>query len=186
MRSMAPVRRFAAYDPVQRTLHWLMAALIFVALALGLWARELPRGEFRSDVLWFHKPVGMTILALLLFRIVWRLAKGAPAYVEPLGRMTQAAAHSAHMALYALMLAMPVSGYLLSSAGGNAVSWFGLFTIPDMVPRSRELAEASREAHYVLACTIGIVVALHLAAVVWHAGVKRDTVLTRMWPSYRP
>jgi hypothetical protein len=60
MRSAAAVRRFAAYDPVQRTLHWLMAALIFVALALGFWARELPRGEFRSDVLWFHKPVGMT------------------------------------------------------------------------------------------------------------------------------
>jgi cytochrome b561 len=77
------------------------------------------------------------------------------------------------------MLVMPVSRYLLSNAGGNAVLWFGVFTIPDIALRGRELSEAGREAHYVFAKTIGIVVALHLAAVVRHTAVKRDTVLVR-------
>jgi cytochrome b561 len=186
MRSMAPVRRFAVYDPVQRCFHWLMAALIFVGLALGVWAHELPRGELRSDVLFFHKSIGVTVLALVILRIGWRIASGAPAYAEPLGRLTRGAAHSAHMALYALMVVMPVSGYVLSSAGGNDVSWFGLFSLPSVLPKDGALSQAGREAHYLFAWAIGIVLALHLAAVVWHTTVRRDTVLTRMWPSYRP
>ena len=101
-----------AYDPGLRALHWLMAVLIFVALPLGVWASLLPRGQMRSEVLFFHKSFGVTVLGLIALRIVWRLIAGAPEYVEPLGRLTHAAARAGHLALYALMIAMPVSGYL--------------------------------------------------------------------------
>ncbi len=97
-----------------------------------------------------------------------------------------AAAASAHLALYALMIAMPVSGYIMSSAGGHEVSFFGLVTLPGIVPQSKALAEAASWAHFIFAWAIGIAVALHLSAVVWHARVKRDTVLTRMWSRFRP
>ena len=97
-----------------------MAALIFVAPALGVWASLLPRGETRSEILFVHKSIGVTVLGLVALRIVWRLIVGAPAYAEPLGRLTHAAARAGHLALYALMIAMPVSGYLTSTAGGNA------------------------------------------------------------------
>ncbi len=121
MRAPAPTPRIGVYDRLQRAVHGTMAALIFVGLALGVWAHELPRGDLRDGVLVIHKSIGMTVLALAAFRVVWRIIAGAPAYVEPLGRLTRAAAHSAHAALYALMIAMPVSGYVLSSAGGHAV-----------------------------------------------------------------
>jgi cytochrome b561 len=112
--------------------------------------------------------------------------RGRAAYSEPLGRLVHAAARTGHLALYVLMIAMPVTGYLTSTAGGNEVSWFGLFNLPRLVGKDKFLDEAASWAHLVFAWAIAVVIALHLGAVVWHAGVKRDAVLTRMWPRYRP
>ncbi len=181
-----PPHRVLVYDPGLRALHWLMAVLIFVALPLGVWASLLPRAQMRSEVLFFHKSVGLTVLGLIALRIVWRLIAGAPEYVEPLGRLTHAAARAGHLALYVLMTAMPVSGYLTSTAGGHEVSWFGLFSLPSLVGKDKFLEETTSWAHLVFAWAIAIVLAGHLGAVVWHAGIKHDWVLTRMWPSYRP
>jgi cytochrome b561 len=163
-----------------------MAALIFAALALGVWASLLPRGESRSEILFVHKSIGATVLGLVVLRIMWRLIVGAPAYTEPLGPLTHAAARTGHLALYALMIAMPVSGYLTSTAGGNEVSWFGLFSLPRLVGKDKFLDEAASWAHLVFALAIAIALTAHLGAVVWHAAIKRDSVLTRMWPRYRP
>jgi cytochrome b561 len=127
----------------------------------------------------------MTVLCLVVLRIAWRLISGAPAYAEALGRLTHIAAQSAHFALYALMIAMPVSGYMESAGSGNRIPWFGLFTFPALLPKDASVKAAGGEAHYLLAWTIGFVLAAHLGAVVWHAAIKRDSVLTRMWPSYR-
>jgi cytochrome b561 len=186
MKAFPPPRAVEVYNPVLRTFHWLMAALIFIALALGVWATQLPRGDLRSEVLFAHKSLGITVLALVVLRIFVRLVVGAPAHAERLGRLVRAAAEVEHLALYALMVALPVSGYLTSSAGGHAVSVFGLFTVPDIVPKDKALDEAASQAHYVFAWLMGIALGLHLAAVVWHARVKRDEVLARMWPRFRP
>ena len=173
------------YDPGLRTLHWLMAALIFVALPLGVWASQLPRGEQRSDILFVHKSIGMTVLCLVALRIAWRMIVGAPAYAEALGRQTQAAAHAVHMALYALMIAMPVIGYMTSGAGRHDIPWFGLFNFPNLMTANKALEDGAAQAHYLIAWAIAVVLALHVGAVVSHAGVRRDTILTRMWPGYR-
>jgi len=175
----------AVYNPVLRILHWLMAALIFTALGLGVCSTQLPRNEFRSEVLFFHKSIGVTVLALIALRIMVRVVVGAPPYAQPLGRFTGAAAGAGHLALYALMIALPLTGYLTTSAGGHEAPFFGLFALPNPVPTNRFLDEAASQAHFVFACAIAGVLALHLAAVFWHARVKRDTVLTRMWPRFR-
>jgi len=186
MKAFPPPRIVEVYNPALRMLHWLMAVLIFTALGLGVWATQLPRGDLRSEVLFVHKSFGVAVLALIVVRIVVRLVVGAPAYAERLGRVTRAASEAGHLALYLLMIALPVSGYLTSSAGGHAVSVFGLFTVPDIVPKDKALDEAASQAHFVFAWAMGIALAVHLAAVAWHARVKRDTVLTRMWPRFRP
>ena len=186
MKVFPPPRAVAAYNPGLRTIHWLMAALIFVALPLGVWASLLPSGgRTRLEILFFHKSIGVTVLGLIALRIVWRLIVGAPAYAEPLGKLTQAASRAGHLALYALMIAMPASGYLASTAGGRPVSWFGLFELPRLVAKDKVLAVAASWAHLVFAWMLALMLATHLTAVVWHAMVKRDSVLTRMWPSFR-
>jgi cytochrome b561 len=185
MKAFPPPRAAPVHDPGLRTLHWLMATLIFVALPLGVGAALLPRGDTRSEVMFVHKSVGMTVLCLVVVRIVWRVIVGAPDYAEPLGRLNHAAARSAHVALYALMIAMPVSGYVLSTGGGHDVPWFGLFSFPILLPKDQALSAAGNWAHFLFACAIAFMLAAHLGAVVWHVAVKRDSVLTRMWPSYR-
>ena len=180
-------REVAAYDPGLRTIHWLMAALIFVTLPLGVWASLLPGGSARRvEILFFHKSIGVTVLGLVALRIVWRLIVGAPAYAEPLGKFIHVASRAGHLALYALMIAMPVSGYLGSIAGGHPVSWLGLFELPRLVAKDKVLAVTASSAHLVFAWMLAFVLAAHLSAVVWHAMLKRDSVLTRMWPSFRP
>ena len=187
MKAFPPPREVVAYDPGLRTLHWLMAALIFVALPLGVWASLLPSGDaMRVEILFFHKSIGVTVFGLIALRIVWRLIVGAPAYAEPLGKVIRVASRAGHLALYALMIAMPVSGYVASTAGGRAVPWFGLFELPGLVAKDRSLAVAASWAHLVFAWMLAFVLAAHLGAVVWHAIINRDSVLTRMWPSFRP
>jgi len=186
MKAFPPPRRVAVYNPALRTVHWLMALLIITALGLGVWAINLPRGDLRTEVLFVHKSFGITLLALVILRIVIRLIVGAPAYAVPLGRLVHAAAEAGHLTLYALMIAMPASGYVKSAAGGKAVSVFGLFSVPVIIPEDKGLADAAGLAHYVFAWALGAVLILHVAAVVWHARVKRDEVLTRMWPRFRP
>jgi cytochrome b561 len=187
MKAFPSPRAVATYDPGLRTIHWLMAALIFVALPLGVWASLLPGGSgTRIEILFFHKSIGVTVFGLIALRIVWRLIVGAPAYAEPLGKVIRVASRAGHLALYALMIAMPVSGYVASSAGGRAVPWFGLFELPRLVAKDRSLAVAASWAHLVFAWMLAFVLVVHLGAVVWHATIKRDSVLTRMWPSFRP
>jgi cytochrome b561 len=187
MKAFPPPREVVAYDPGLRTLHWLTAALIFVALPLGVWASLLPSGgAMRVEILFFHKSIGVTVFGLIALRIVWRLIVGAPAYAEPLGKAIRVASRAGHLALYALMIAMPVSGYVASTAGGRAVPWFGLFDLPRLVAKDRSLAVAASWAHLVFAWMLAFVLAAHLGAVIWHAAIRHDSVLTRMWPSFRP
>jgi len=186
VKAFPPPRVVAVYNPVLRTFHWLMALMIFIALGLGVWAINLPRSDLRAEVLFIHKSLGITLLALVVLRMAIRLVVGAPAYAVPLGKFVHGAAGAGHLALYALMVAMPLSGYVKSAAGGSGVSFFGLFSVPALVSKDKGLAEAAGQAHYLFAWLLGTVLVLHLAAVVWHAGVKRDAVLTRMWPRYQP
>jgi cytochrome b561 len=186
MKVFPTPRAAAVYHPGLRLLHWLMAALIFVALPLGVWASLTPRGPQRSEILFFHKSIGMTVLGLVALRIVWRLIVGAPAYAEALGRLTHAAARSAHIGLYALMIGLPVSGYLSSNGAGTVVSWFGLFSFPHLFSKNDTLRIAAGQAHFVFAWTIAFVLVAHVGAAVWHAAIRRDSILTRMWPAFRP
>jgi cytochrome b561 len=108
--------------------------------------------------------------------------RGRAAYSEPLGKLTPAALRTGHLALYVLTIAMPISGHLMSSAGGNEVSWFGLFSLPRLLGKDKFLDEAASWAHLVFAWAIAIALTAHL----WHAATKRDSVPARMWPRYRP
>lgn len=169
------------FGRTQRWLHWSMALLIFAAIGLGVVSAYYPSGQQpRQGLLELHKSIGFTILALLIVRIVWRLVSGEPPYRRPLGHLTEMAARAGHLALYGLMLFMPLSGYLFSGAGGYSLPWFGLFQWPRLVPRDHALSEWGQMLHDRGAWVLVAVLALHLGAVCWHQFVKRDEVLSRM------
>ena len=138
------------YGRISQCFHWLMALGIIFMLALGLLIDELP-GEWKRDAVGLHKSVGIILLVLAVIRLGWRFANIQPAMPQTVKKIQGQAAKIAHWALYALMFAMPVSGWLMSSAFGKPVSVFGLVTLPDMLAKDRELGGLLKDAHEVIA-----------------------------------
>jgi cytochrome b561 len=179
---MGDLRNLSAYAAPLRALHWLMAAIIFTAIGLGISAINLPRGALRVELLEFHKSLGVTALALVVLRVLVRLLSRTPPYRPPLGRLNHLAASVVHGLIYVAMVALPLSGYVHSMAGKHGFRWFGLFPVPSFVAASETVDVGAGNAHYVLAILIGALLTTHVLAVVWHTRVKRDAVLARMWP----
>jgi cytochrome b561 len=173
----------ARYDPVARAVHWLVAGLAVIVVALGWTIPEAPRGtDSRELLLLLHRSVGLSILALMLFRVGWRLTHPAPPLPAAFPRSEALAAHAAHALLYVLFLVMPLSGYLNAAAAGHSVSFFGLFAIPPLVPEDPRLAQVAVAVHLVAQFLIYGLVAIHVAAALMHRFVRRNRILDRMLP----
>ncbi|WP_270939101.1 cytochrome b [Falsiroseomonas oryzae] len=161
-------------------LHWTMAAAIAGAWLIGQLMEEIPRGGGRTTALGAHALVGLAVVALLLPRILARLAGGAPDPAGPIWEQRLAAA--AHLLLYALMLAVPLSGLAIAMSGRAPVPVLGLFEIPPALA-GFGMRKPLEGMHEVLANLMLGAVALHVAATLWHALVRRDGVARRMLPS---
>jgi cytochrome b561 len=170
------------WGAVSQLLHWLIVVLIVVQVTLGTWAADLPTGSKKLGLLARHKSVGITILMLVALRLLWRWANPTPALPPTLKTWEQTVARVTHVLLYLLLFAQPLSGWMMSSARGFPVSWFGFFQLPDLVPKSKPLYDALLTTHGLLAWVLYAVVALHVAAALKHHFMLRDDVLRRMLP----
>ena len=169
------------------TLHWATVLAILALAIVGLNMDDLPTSLFKAKVYAFHKSLGLTVLMLTTLRLAWRLYAGAPALV-PMPRWQRLAAHASHVALYVLLLAMPLSGWLLHSASsksGYPLKWFGLFKVPPIAPHDPVLKHLAHDLHEGLFKVILVVVAIHVAAAFKHHFVERDDTLRRMLPLLR-
>jgi cytochrome b561 len=173
------------WGAVAQFLHWLIVALIIVQVTLALWADEL-HGMRKLAMLARHKSFGITILGLATLRLLWRWMNPKPPLPATLKPYERRLAHLSHTLLYVLLFALPLSGWMMSSARGFPVSWFGFFQLPDLVPKSKPLYEALVTTHATLACVLGAVVVLHIAGALKHHYVLRDDVLRRMLPFTHP
>lgn len=166
------------YNRGARALHWVIALLIIANLASGLLNEAL---EDTIRLIPTHKAIGMTVLALTLVRIAWRLNWRAPHAPASLSRLQALLARGVQAAFYGLMLAMPITGWVMASAGKYPLTWFGLFDLPKLaVARTDSAYLVSREAHEVLGWLFAALVILHIAAALRHHFILRDGVLKRM------
>jgi cytochrome b561 len=169
---------------VSVTLHWVTVLAIVGLVIVGLNMDELPNGPGKIRIYALHKSTGLTVLALTLARIAWRLYAGAPRPV-PMPRWQRIAAHASHLALYGLLLAMPLSGWLFNSAAGFPLKWFGWVRIPPLAAYDPGLKALAQELHHGLAKVLFVVVAIHVAAALQHHVMHRDATLWRMLPLLR-
>jgi cytochrome b561 len=178
---------------VAQTFHWVIVALLIVQVTLAERADELT-GIRKLGVLAYHKAFGITILGLVVLRLLWRSVNTHPALPDDLKPYERRLARFSHAALYLLLFAIPLSGWMMSSARGFPVSWFGFwfparwsrfFQLPDLVPKNHSLYEALVMTHVTLVCVLAAVVALHLAGALQHHFIRRDDVLRRMLPFTR-
>jgi len=170
------------YGAIAQALHWAIVALVAVQVVLGFTGADLPVGMERLITLSRHKSLGMTIFALMAVRLAWRLINPVPALPIQLPRTEQRLAHGTHWLLYGLLLVMPVAGWISSSASNLTVSWFGVFTFPDLVDTDKALAITAKAWHRGMAWVLLATISLHALAALRHHFVLKDSVLLRMLP----
>lgn len=169
------------YTTTAAVLHALLAVLIVAALGLGWWMNSLPMGLQRLKLINWHKWLGVTILALSLLRLLWRLAHRPPA-APPMPAWQARAAAAVQGLMYLLFLAVPLLGWAYSSAAGFPVVWLGLLPLPDGVAPDRELALAIKPWHGRAAWLLAVLAAGHVVAALHHHFVLKDGLLRRMTP----
>lgn len=165
----------------QRVLHWLMAVCIITMLFVGV-AMVSTVAPAHLTLVSLHKPLGIAILVLAVLRIGVRLVSGTPSLPADLPAPLKVAASGSHYALYALMIAMPLIGWAMLSAGGYPVVLFGI-QFPAILPQSDGLHAALWSAHQTLAFVFFALILLHVAAALFHALIRHDGVFESMAPA---
>lgn len=171
------------YRPLQKFVHWAIFLLIVGLYALAHIAGFFPKGSDARSLVWkTHISFGLVLLALVVIRIVARFIHGAPGLPAGTPPLEAFLAWVAHLASYALMIAIPVLGVLLVWLHGREPTFFGLFSISSPLAANKELGDVLAKVHEVFATLILIFAGLHAMAAIWHHRVKKDNVLTRMLP----
>ena len=174
------------WGSVSQILHWTIAVLILCIGIVGLVMGELPRTPKYFWVYTMHKSLGLTVLVLVVMRIGWRLYAGAPRPVPGTPRWQSLLASATHGAIYLLILAIPMSGWMYDSASGlRPFRWFGLAEVPKLVAPDEALAQSANNAHEWLFWLLMALVVLHAGAALYHHYVQRDSTLSRMLPRRR-
>ncbi len=170
------------YTRTAIALHWLIALLLLVLFCVGLYMHDLPLSPQKLKIYSWHKWAGVTIFLLVLLRLGWRLSHRPPALPEAMPGWQKIAAHGLHHLLYLLMLAIPLSGWLMSSAKGFQTVWFGVLPLPDLLGKDKELGDALQVLHMSLNFGFAALVVAHAGAAIKHHLIDKDDILTRMLP----
>lgn len=171
-----------AYSHPTIALHWLLAVLLVAGVAMGTWMTELDLSPDKLKFYAWHKWLGVTIFGLVVLRILWRVTHPAPPYRDPMPAWQHRVSSLVHLALYALMIAIPLSGWLMSSAKGYQTVYFGIWPIPDLLGKDKELGDLLGEVHELLNDALILLVVLHVGAALKHHLIDRDGVMARMAP----
>lgn len=168
------------YHKVSIIFHWLVGFIIIGLLAVGLIMVDMPKPDKYVFYGW-HKAFGIIVLALVVLRLAWRLKQPAPPLPDTTPAFQKLASTLTHYALYAMMLVMPLAGWVMSSAGGHPVSVFGI-PIPAIVEEDKALGALAHDIHeYGGLLLIGLII-LHVMAALYHHFIQKDGLLWRMWP----
>jgi len=168
------------YSPPAIVLHWLLALLIFVTFPLGVYMHELPLSPDKLKLYSYHKWIGITILLLASLRVMWRVTHTPPPLPDDMARWQRLASQVVHGLLYLLILAIPLSGWLMSSAKGFQTVWFGVLPLPDLIGKDKALGDLLAGVHQALNFTLLALVILHVGAALKHHFMERRPFMQRM------
>ena len=172
------------YAPLSRGLHWLTAALVMtLVIPMGLWiAYFRPADEALKMRLYnLHESFGLVVFALILVRVLYRIARPAPPWPNDTPRGVRAVARISHGLLYLLLILMPISGFLATNAWGFPLALFEVLPIPSPIGKDEALAKVLSTVHWVGAAAFGALLSLHIAGAIYHRFVRHDSLSHRMF-----
>lgn len=172
------------YGVIAQVFHWLIVMLIIVQYQMGKIAEDLAPGLDKLIMMSRHKSLGITILLLAMLRIIWRFANPKPAPMQQLHPLLKMAGSATHLALYGLLVLLPLTGWLASSAANSPVAWWGLVTLPELMAPSEAGFEFIGGLHETLTRVLLVIAIIHVLAALAHHFVLKDKILRRMLPGW--
>ena len=160
--------------------HWSVAILVLLLLNAGFYMADLVMSPFKLNIYMLHKSFGILVLVLVVGRVVWRFAGPRPDPLPSYKPWEGKLAKIVHLGLYACLFLMPLSGWLMSSAGGFPATFFGLFPLPSLIEKNKAVFAITREVHEIVAYAFLVLLALHFAGAFKHHFIDRDATLKRM------
>jgi cytochrome b561 len=171
----------SSWGSVARSFHWLLAAVILGMLAYGWWMNHIPARPDRFFYRSIHADIGYLVLLLMVVRLFWRGLNPTPALPSDTPRWRRIAANVSHWAMYATTILVATLGWAHSGAHTpDYSSWFGLFHVPQITSPDKAAAQTYEDRHISFAYVLLALIAIHVAAALWHRLVKRDRVTSRM------
>lgn len=168
------------YNTVSRIFHWSVALLILGLLIVGFFMEGMNPEPLKFKIYGWHKALGMVVIGLGVARIIWKHASQSPNSLSTHKKWEKMLSKTIHIVLYILIIAMPLSGWIMSSAGGYPVSFFGLFEFPNIVEKNKELGRIANQVHGILAYALVGCVGLHVVGAIKHHVIDKDVTLNRM------
>ena len=170
---MALTNSSSEYGTLSKGLHWAMAAIILILIGVGIYMADLPtdtaeQKQYAYQFFGLHKSFGVVVLLLIVVRLVWLRVSPAPALPAVFDAKEQLITKLVKVGLYGLMILVPLSGYLMSNAGGYPINFFGLGELPALIGKSKEIGGIAHEAHEIMGFTILGLILLHVAGAVKH------------------
>lgn len=172
------------YGAIAQSAHWLTALLLIGSFSLGYVMTDMAMSPTRLKLFSYHKWIGVTIFMLVFLRLLWRLAVKPPPLPETMAPWERHLATLTHGLLYVLLFAVPLSGWMMSSAKGFQTVYLGWLPIPDLIGKNRELGRTLQTTHEILTSVMLGIIAMHVAAALKHHVINRDGVLLRMLPRW--
>jgi len=169
------------YSNIAIVFHWFMAVLVFAGFAMGLYMVDLRISPDKLKFYSWHKWIGVTIFILAAFRLWWRMLK-APPTEKVMPAWQRNTAKVTHWLLYLLFFAVPISGWLFSSAKGLPTVYLGLVQLPDLIQKNTEMAPLIKQSHLIVSYSLGFLAVLHVLAVFKHQLIDKDGLIARMIP----
>ena len=170
------------YGVVAKSFHWVIALLVIGLLGVGLYMESLDPSPLMFKLSFWHKSFGITVLALVAARLVWRFMNTHPHSLPTHAGWEKTLAKITHGLLYLALFAMPLSGWIMSSAKGFSVNVFGWFTLPDLVGESEQIGSIARSIHGYAGYALIVLIGLHFAGAMKHHVIDKDSTLRRMLP----
>jgi cytochrome b561 len=169
----------SSYGSIAKIFHWGMVA-IFIGLFIGAYIMmDMPSSDSKFFIYAMHKSFGVLVLILAAMRLIWKLFSIAPHPATGTPNWQVFLAKLAHFGLYILMFAMPMSGYVMSTAGGHPVKLFGL-DLPALIAHNPEIAKLARNGHTWISYAILALVSIHIIGALYHHWIQKDKTLERM------